>query len=532
MPIRKNLVHLAVVFALFGSYGAYAANTADLPCKTTEECAAQAAKIGATVDKSKTSGSKTESQFSWLNRINKASIVMLAEEGIVTPDLGQKIATGVRYAIDQADQPNGKRPSDVLQLEEIMTSKIGPEASLIHSGRSRQDMLATYRLAKLRSDVLAYSEAMNATRQRLLDLADKNVDTLIPAYTNGVQAMPITYAHYLLAYEAAFDRDGQRIRELYQRLNQSPMGTAVLANSAYPLNRERLAQLLGFDGVRENSLDSSQVSTYDIPIEAANLASSSAIRVGALIGDIHTQYHQIRPWLLLDEEKTYTSSAMPQKRNPGLLMRARETASDVVGLAQTVTLRAHNVTTGMTDYKFAFDSLGVFDSTKEMFGAMDAVLDALQVNPQRAREELENEWTTSMELADTLERTQKVPFRIGHSFASLIVEQARDQGLTPKTFPYADAQKLYTKAADKYQWKQNTLPLDEATFRASLSPENMVKTRKGTGGPQPEEVKRMLAEAHKNLDADQSWLRERRDRLKQAEGNLDQAFEKLLSSKN
>ena len=112
------------------------------------------------------------------------------------------------------------------------------------------------------------------------------------------------------------------------------MGTAVLANSASPLNRERLAELLGFDRVRENSLDSSQVSTYDIPIEAANLASSSAIRVGAMIGDIHTQYHQIRPWLLLDEEATYTSSAMPQKRNPGLLMRARESASDVVGLAQ------------------------------------------------------------------------------------------------------------------------------------------------------------------------------------------------------
>jgi argininosuccinate lyase len=531
MPTTKTLLHLAVACVLSTSYGAYAANTAEVSCKTTEECAAQAAKIGATVEKSKARGSNTESQFSWLNRINKASIVMLTEEGIVKPEMGQKIATGVRFAIDQADQPNGKRPTDVLQLEAIMTDKIGPEASLIHSGRSRQDMLATYRLAKLRSDVLAYSEALNATRKRLLDLADKNIDTLIPAYTNGVQAMPITYAHYLLAYEAAFDRDGQRIRELYQRLNQSPMGTAVLANSAYPLNRERLAELLGFDGVRENSLDSSQVSTYDIPIEAVGIASSSAIRVGALIGDIHTQYHQIRPWLLLDEEKTYTSSAMPQKRNPGLLMRARESASDVVGLAQTVTLRAHNVTTGMTDYKFAFDSLGVFDSTKEMFGAMDAVIDALQVNPQRAREELENEWTTSMELADTLERTQKVPFRIGHSFASLIVEQARSEGLTPKTFPYADAQKLYTQAADKYQWKQNTLPLDEATFRASLSPENMVKTRKGTGGPQPEEVKRMLAEAHKTLDGDQARLRERREKLTQAEGNLDRAFEKLLSSK-
>jgi len=531
MPATKTLLHLAVAFALSGSYGAFAANTADLPCATTEQCAAQAAKIGATVDKSKGKGDKNESQFAWLNRINKASLVMLIEQGIVTPQMGQKLAGGVRYAIEQGDQPDGKRPTDVLQLEQIMTDKIGPEASLIHSGRSRQDMLATYRLAKLRSDVLAVDEALNATRQRILELADKNVDTLVPAYTNGVQAMPITYAHYLLAFEASFDRDGQRIRELYQRLNLSPMGTAVLANSAYPLNRERLAELLGFDGVRENSLDSSQVSTYDIPIEAANIAASSAIRIGAMIGDIHTQYHQIRPWLLLDEEKTYTSSAMPQKRNPGLLMRARETSSDVVGLAQTVTLRAHNVTTGMTDYKFAFDSLGVFDSTEDMFGAMDAVLDALQVNPQRAREELENEWTTSMELADTLERTQKVPFRIGHSFASLIVEEARDSGYTPKTFPYDHAQTLYAQAAEKYHWTPNTLPLDEATFRASLSPENMVKTRKGTGGPQPEEVKRMLAEAHKTLDGDRQWLKERREKLTQAEGKLDSAFGKLLPPK-
>jgi argininosuccinate lyase len=530
MPSRKNVLHLVIASLLATSYGAHAANTAEKPCATTEQCAAQAAKIGATVDKSKNRDSKTESQFSWLNRINKASIVMLTEEGIVKPEMGQKIASGVRYAIDQADKPDGKRPSDVLQLEQIMTDKIGPEASLIHSGRSRQDMLATYRLARLRSDLLAYDEALNTMRKRTLDLAEKNIETLVPAYTNGVQAMPISYAHYLLAFEASFDRDGQRVRELYQRLNQSPMGTAVLANSAYPLNRERMAELLGFDGVRENSLDSSQVATYDIPIEAVNIASSTAIRLGAMIGDIHTQYHQIRPWLLLDEESTYTSSAMPQKRNPGLLMRAREASSDVVGLANTVTLRAHNVTTGMTDYKFAFDSLGVFDSSREMFSAMDAVLGALKINPQRSLEELENEWTTSMELADTLERKHKVPFRIGHSFASLIVTEARSNGLTPKTFPYEHAQKLYAQAAGKYKWTPDNLPLDEATFRAALSPENMVKTRTGTGGPQPEEVKRMLVEARRTLESDQLWLQTRRTSLTTAEGNLDRAFEKLLPS--
>jgi argininosuccinate lyase len=149
-------------------------------------------------------------------------------------------------------------------------------------------MYATYRLAVLRAQVLDFSDGLNSVRERLLKIAGDNVDTLIPAYTNGVQAMPISYAHYLLAFEAAFQRDAQRIHELYQRLNLSPMGTAVLANSGWPLDRERLATLLGFDGVRENSLDSSQVSTFDIPLEAAGIASSSAIRVGALIGDIHT----------------------------------------------------------------------------------------------------------------------------------------------------------------------------------------------------------------------------------------------------
>ncbi|KIY42137.1 L-aspartate [Pseudomonas sp. 10-1B] len=530
MIAPRPLLPLALFIALAAGNLAQAADTSQLPCKTTAQCQAEAASIGAAAEPKGPRPGAGERQFDWINRINKASIVMLTEQGIVTPQLGRKIAGGVEYTIEQGNQPNGKRPSDVLQVEKIVTDKIGPEGSLIHSGRSRQDMYATYRLASLRSQVLAYAQAMNTTRQRLLDIAADNVQTLVPAYTNGVQAMPISYAHYLLAYADSFARDAQRIAQLYQRLNLSPMGTAVLANSAYPLNRERLAELLGFDGVRQNSLDSSQVSTYDIPIEAAGIASSSAIRLGAMIGDIHTQYHQIRPWLLLEEGSTYTSSAMPQKRNPGLLMRTREAASDTVGLAQTVTLRAHNVTTGMTDYKNAFDDLDFFDSAISMFTRMNHVLDKLKINPERALEELENEWSTSMELADTLEREHDVPFRIGHSFASLIVTQARNEGYTPKTFPFAQAQKLFTQAADKYKWTASSLPLNESAFRAALSPTNMVKTRVGTGGPQPAEVQRMLAEARKTLQADIEWDKARRQHLADAEAGLDQAFGKLLKN--
>lgn len=531
MITTKTSLRLAISCALFMSFATQAANTGLVPCSTTAECAAEAGKIGASVYSRAPSSGAYDDQFSGLNRINKASIVMLAEEGIVKIPMARKIAAGVQHVIDQATQPNGKRPSDVLQIEQIMVDQIGPEASLIHSGRSRQDMYATFRLATLRAQVLDFNDAMNSTRALLLKIAGDNIDTLVPAYTNGVQAMPISYAHYLLAYEAAFERDAQRIHELYTRLNQSPMGTAVLANSAWPLNRERLAKLLGFDAVRENSLDSSQVSTFDIPLEATSIASSSAIRVGAMIGDIHTQYHQTKPWLLLDEGSTYTSSAMPQKRNPGFLMRTRESASDVVGLAQATTIRAHNVTTGMTDYKDAFDTLGVFSSGVEMFKRMDSVLEALKIDPKRSLEELDNDWTTSMELADTLEREYNVPFRIGHTFASLIVTKARADDLSPKTFPYDVAQKLYTQAAKKFEWKVDKLPLDEAAFRVTLSPQNMVATRKGTGGPQPFEVKRMLSEAQNALHADQQWMQQRRQHLLDADAALDSAFGKLLAAK-
>ncbi|MGB6105081.1 MAG: argininosuccinate lyase [Pusillimonas sp.] len=510
-----------------------AADTGQLPCRTTAECNQQAAKAGASAGSSSVGANdtsaidQTEDQFYWVNKINKASVVMLTEEQIIPADMGRKIAGGVAHAIEQAGQPDGKRPKDVLQVERIISDAIGPDASLVHTGRSRQDMYATYRMAKLRTQLLDYSDALNTLRERIVATAAKNVDTIVPAYTNGVQAMPISYAHYLLAYEASFERDAQRIHELYQRLNRSAMGTAVLANSSWPLNRERLADLLGFDGVIENSLDSSQVSPSDISLEAMGIVSSAAIRLGAVLGDIHTQYHQTRPWLLLDESSTYTSSAMPQKRNPGIIMRAREAASNVIGLGQTVVLRAHNVTTGMTDYKASWAEIGFFPQAIKMVDGMNTVMDALKINPERALEELEDDWTTSMELAEALQKEYKIPFRVGHSFASTIVTEARSQGHKPKEFPYDKAVELYAKAIAKYELPDTILPIQEAEFRQLLSPAFMVKTRVGTGGPQPAEVERMLAKAQQTLKADQDWMQATRQKLADADAKLDQAFKQL-----
>ena len=527
-------VLVAAAWAALGAHPAWAADTGELPCRTTEECRQQAARIGVgkagplSGDLYTSAWDQAEDQFYWVNKINRASAVMLVEEKILSPALGQQIAKGVQHAIDQASTPQGKRPSDVLQIEKIITDAVGPDASLIHAGRSRQDMYATFRTAKVRNQLVDYADALLALRMRTLAAAASHIQTYVPAYTNGVQAQPISYAHYLLAFEASFQRDAQRLREAYARVNRSAMGTAVLANSSWPLNRPRLAELLGFDGLIENSLDAGQVAPIDLSMEAVSIAASGALRLGTWLGDIHTQYHQVRPWLLLGEGATYTSSAMPQKRNPGLLMRARERASNVVGLAQTVALRAHNVTLGMTDTKESVTELGALAQAVRMVEAMNSVLDALSINPARALEELEDEWTTSMELAEALAQEHQIPFRVGHRFASDIVTVARAQGLKPKVFPYDKAQELYAKAIAHFKLPDGKFPLSEKRFREVLSPAFMVQSRVGVGGPQPAEVSRMLKAAQSTLAQDRAWLQTTRKKLQDADVRLDAAFGKLL----
>lgn len=530
----KHLFNIAWAVGLLMVQGAWAADTGQLPCKTTKECNENAAKIGANSPAAKSAHAYTspsdaaEDQFYWVNKINKASAVMLVEEGIFPKDVGRLIAKGVDYAVHQQQQPGGKRPADVLQIERIMTDHVGQEASVIHAGRSRQDMYATFRAAKLRNQTLDFAEALLELRARLLTIAADNLDTLMPAYTNGVQAVPITYGHYLLAYEKSFERDQQRISEAYLRLNLSPMGTGVLSNSVWPLNRHRLAELLGFDGIVENSLDSSQVIPFDNQLEATAIGASSAIRIGAMMQDLHTQYHQVRPWLLLQEGSTYTSSSMPQKRNPGLIMQARMAASDVVGLSEAVVIRAHNVTTGMVDYKFEFDQLGVFPRAIKMVAATKRVFDALVVNKARALEELESDWTSTMNLAERLLQAHQIPFRVGHGFASQLVSYGRPRDLTPKTIPFDVVKDLFAKSLERYKLPAQSFPMSEAEFREVMSPTWIVAHTKGVGGPQPAETERMLKLARQRLNADKAWLTERRNKLAKADVALNKAFAELL----
>jgi argininosuccinate lyase len=466
--------------------------------------------------------------FYWLGELNKASTVMVVEQGIVPRDLGAKIANGVARVIEDGEKPGAKRPADYLPYEPLLIAHAGPDVTRMHSGRSRQDILSTTRRVMMRERTLELMQMMAGSREKFIAMAAQHVDTIVPAYTNGVQAQPTTFAHYLLAFAAAYDRHGERLRQAYARLNLSPLGSAALGTSSFPVNRPRLAELLGFDGVAENSYDANQVATMDVAGELANVASLAALTTGSLVQDIHAQYHQTDPWFLIQEgELTRVSSIMPQKRNPNILNTLRLQASTVVGDATLYAFQAHNVTPGMPDYKREQPNKTLDDAT-EMFRQLSALLDGLVVHRERALAEVNADYSTTTELADVLQREADVPFRIGHHFASELVDFGRRNKLKPADIAYADAVRIYAEAGKKFGLQDSKLPLTEARFRASLSPQGMVNSSKGMGGPQPAEVRRMLEVEKTRLADDEAWTKQQQEKLALARSRLDAAFGKLM----
>jgi len=467
----------------------------------------------------------------WQNRINRASLVMLVEQGILESKTAKTIAAAQVKAETQQDNPSKPRIRDIMPLEKMLIEECGQLATLIHTGRSRQDIFATLYQMRLRLQTLDFFDNLLKLRSVMCRIATEHTRTYMPAYTNGVQAMPITLGFYLWAFLESFERDSDRISEAYHRINRSALGSAVLANSGWPLSRERLAELLGFDGPIINSLDSSQVSLFDIPIEASNIASNVAVRITTLVQDLAQQYSQTRPWMLLESGAAYSSSAMPQKRNPGILNKTRAKAGDVIGAAATVTLRAHNLPLGMYDNKGSAteDDAAVLVHACTMLQLMTWAFGMLKVNKERALEELENDWTCTMALAEKLQRVDELPFRVGHSFASEIVTVARREGYLPKTFPYEEAKRIFRSVCEKLEWSKGEFPLDEASFRAALTPSLVVESRLGTGSPNPFTVESGLEHIAKRLSLDEEWLAAKRKQISKSVEDLDARFDALLN---
>lgn len=469
-------------------------------------------------------------EFYWMGEINKATIVINSKQGLLPMPIALEAAKATKEVLADGEADPTKRVKTYILFEPLLVKKSGPEITLMHAGRSSQDIFATYRAAIMRDNSLRIATALNTVMETLTKLAETHQDTYLPNYTNGVAAQPNSYAHYVLGFLAGFERDFTRLREFYKRLDRCAMGSTVLNGTCWPLDRKAMAEKLGFAAVADNAFDATQVGQSDLPVEFASIVIGIAIHITSFLEDLMVQYAQSRPWILLQEggDNTYVSSAMPQKRNPGLINNTRIEASNAIGEAQTIFFRAHNLQTGMVDPKRQELNAAVANRLVNALTLFNRVLNALKINKDRALEELNSDWTSSQEVADTLMKDYGLPFRIGHHVASHMVSYARANNILPLNFPYEQIQRIYKEVIEsEYPEADPTLPLTEEQFKKCLDPKAIVENRKTQGGPQPSEVARMLGEIQQDNSANATWIEEKKNHIDQSLSQLDNEFNQL-----
>lgn len=436
----------------------------------------------------KTNSRVTSDTEDWLQLINRASIVANIESGLLDRETGRKLANALNDMRRSSDLTGAKRSELYITFEPEMLKRAGTDASVIHIGRSSQDILATANAGLNLERLAKFIGAVTEVRTALLDLADREKDAVVPSYTNGVQAQPTLFAHYLLGHIAVFGRDSDRAFECIDRFDRCPMGSAVLNGTGWPLNVERMAELLGFAAPAANAFDAGQCSGNDLPLEISQIITSAMLHVNAFIADFMVQYAQPRPWIRIqDKNGVYHSSAMPQKRNPGLINDCRRDAGLVIGEAQSVMLRMQNLALGMADVRDVRVMQSLCDDACVTLRTFAGIVRSLAVDHDRALEELNSDWTCTQEIADRLVRLCGVDFRSGHGFASHLVSWAREKGVTPPKLSYQDASDVWAqfRTTSHRAALPERFPLSEKDLKGAISPIGILEARVTPGSANP-----------------------------------------------
>jgi argininosuccinate lyase len=471
----------------------------------------------------RTQATATISDGDLLVRLNKAQLVMLYEQRLLPTDLVGRLAGAI--SVVAAEWPGNA--GDYLAFESELVRIAGPEASNLHLGRSRNDIGATRERLWLKHAFFQTLTKLLESRQLLLTRVAEHGGVVIPSYTHAVQAQPISLGHYLLALDASLARDSSRLLQAYARIDQSPLGAGALATSGFAVNRHRLAELLGFSGLCDNSYDCIGVASADTKLELAYTFATSAIGVGRFCSDLVAQHAAPTPGITVSNEYTGGSSIMPQKRNPKVLEQLRNVSSRVVGSAGNVTLVSHNTPFGdIADVRgiALTEALDVADLATTMYSTLADLMRGLVVDAEAFSRLVQSDYSTMTELADTLFREAAVPFRTGHAFAKNVAQFGRSRMIGPGEVTETDLGRLY------HELTGEALPIDHATYLRAVDPAEFVRSRRGIGGPQPAEIARMREEHQQDVTDLESWQDHETARLARAVADLDAAFAALTTA--
>ncbi len=458
---------------------------------------------------------------------NRAHVLMLRACDILT----EENAAALLAALEQVEDLGLAKLAYQAGVEDLffaIENKLIESAGPAHGGnlqlaRSRNDL--GYALTRLALRPLLLDAAADLLQLRccLHDFARAQLETLMPGYTHTQPAQPTTMAHYIAGVLAFCQRDFARLRFAYKNNNQSPLGAAALTGTAFPINRQLSADLLGFDGILLSTYDS--IGASDNLTDVAGALATLGANLSRFSKDMLFWATQESGAIRIDDSFIQISSIMPQKRNPVVLEHLRARISRMLAQAQGIVLQCHNIPFGDTqDIEDEIFPLlfGALETAREILQLYAAVMETLQVNVAHLQQRAGAGFTTVTELADTLVRHEKLPFRQAHSIVSRLVSYAQENALRP-----SELRTEMLSAAAAQLGLQVELPAD--VFQRALDPWAFVEARDLPGGAAPKATAAVLEAQSESIAADQKWLAGRRAALAAAEQRLAAEVEALLS---
>lgn len=417
-----------------------------------------------------------------------AHVKMLGHCGIISEDERQQIKAGLKSLQEKLDRNELTftiQNEDIhLNIEVLLYEEIGPVAGKLHTARSRNDQVATDMHLYLKETVALIIKKIHQLRNVLVDKAEENIETIMPGYTHMQHAQPISFGHHLLAYYQMLTRDQERMQESLSRIDVSPLGTAALAGTTFPIDRQMTADELGFSDIYDNSLDA--VSDRDFILEFLNNASLLMMHLSRFCEEIISWSSYEFQFVELTDTFSTGSSIMPQKKNPDMAELVRGKTGRVYGnLTQLLTVMKSLPLAYNKD--FQEDKEGMFDTSETVITSLEIMSDmikTMKINTTNMQQATEKDFSNATELADYL-ANKGIPFRQAHGIVGKLVLECIQQGSYLQDIPLK-----------KYQEISSVI---EADVYDKLSATTAVKSRNSAGGTGFDQVKAQIEKARKEL---------------------------------
>ena len=456
--------------------------------------------------------------------INKAHVIMLTEQKIISESDGAKLLQALTADLGIKLDPSSE---DVhMAVEEAVLQKAGAEAGgNLHIAKSRNDQVTTAIRMALREKLLNLMLSVIKLQENLSATAEKHLETVILEYTHLQPAQPVTWAHYLLSRYDALERDLQRLHGAYGRVNLSPMGAGALATTSFPIDRQQVADLLGFNGLVENSIDA--VGSRDFILETNAVLTLVSLNLSQFAEDLVVWSSPDFGVVELPDDFTSTSSMMPQKKNPEVPEIVRARASHVLGDF----VASASIMKGMpSTYNLDFQEV-----TPNLWSAAETVHDSLEMLAELVPNvkvtsdvsaKASRSFVAATELANILVRKYNVPFRSAHKIVGSLVKSLFEakQILSDAT------PQMLQKVAKSSAGIELTVNAEDMS--ALSDPMKLVESHKVIGGPAPTEVKRALAARKKTLAQAKSDINKMEHDLQTAEENLNSTAKSISKTRS